>query len=128
MTLWKHFIWVAVGGAIGSILRYGTALLFKEWQWERLPFATLTVNLLGCLLIGFLYGLLNELPQFPQKYMLLLATGFCGGFTTFSSFAFENMELLETQSLEYSLFYIFLSVAGGLLCVIAGAWVSRQVI
>lgn len=124
----KHFLWVALGGAAGSMLRYGTALLYKEWQWDRLPLATLTVNLLGCLLIGFIYGLLNEVPQFPKKYLLLLATGFCGGFTTFSSFAFENVELLETQDWWYSLFYIFISVLGGIGCVILGVWISRQLV
>jgi len=124
----KSFLWVALGGAVGSMLRYGTALLFKEWQWDRLPMATLTVNLLGCLLIGVIYGLLNEMPQFPKKYVLLLATGFCGGFTTFSSFAFENVELLETQGTAQSLIYIAISVVGGIACVVAGVWIIRELV
>lgn len=88
---------VAAGGALGSVARYLTALILQpkanlsDWPWS-----TFTVNLIGCLIIGLLGGFWTKNPVTPE-WRLLLVTGFLGGFTTFSSFALESLNLFQTK-------------------------------
>lgn len=124
--MWKNILLVGIGGSLGSICRYGVGVLYKSWQWHTLPWATFTVNLLGSFIIGIVYGFLNRYPEMPKEYLLFVATGFCGGFTTFSSFAFENVSLLtEPHHASYALVYTVLSLFLGLLCVVSGIWITR---
>jgi fluoride exporter len=107
---------VALGGAVGSILRYGVQ---RQFTMLSFPFGTLVVNLLGCFLIGclwayFLKGTLNETGR------LLLITGFCGGFTTFSAFTQESLQLLQQGKTGLFFIYAGASVAAGLLATFAG--------
>lgn len=82
---------IALGGAAGALLRYGTARLFPLAAW---PLATLLVNIAGSFLIGILAGWTLR-QQWPEEIWLALAVGLCGGFTTFSAFSLENIKLLE---------------------------------
>lgn len=122
----KHLLLVGFGGFAGSICRY----LMSIYALRLFPFqiltGTLLVNLLGSLLIGLISGSL--LKPATQPYQLLLITGFCGGFTTFSSFSLEGLKMLKAA--QYGLYagYTTLSVVGGLLLCLAGVWLAHKMI
>lgn len=114
----RIFLLIAVGGAIGSIARYLITTYFAKFF--PFPFGTFIINISGCLLIGIFYGL-SERFNFTFEWRIFLTTGLCGGFTTFSAFAYENIKLLQTeQYFTFSLYSItsillsLLAVWGGL--------------
>lgn len=117
------FFWVGLGGAAGSMARYGIHMLFS--RREGLPLGTLLVNLIGCFLIGCLYGYAQRHHWLAGRYMLALATGFCGGFTTFSSFALENNLLLEKGLSATAIWYSLISLIVGLALCRAGIWLTQ---
>ena len=102
---------VALGGMAGSVLRYGAYLLFRGPQF---PYATLLVNTVGSLLIGLILGYYNKAGEADQSMHLLLATGLCGGFTTFSAFSNENYQLLNNGHYTTALLYIAATLVLGL--------------
>lgn len=115
----KSILLVGAGSCIGGIARY-LLMLYIKTPSSGFPVAVLTVNLTGCFLIGLLYGLF--LKFFPDNNDLLffLTTGICGGFTTFSTFANESFQLLNTQNLGYLFLYVTCSVIFGIFLVWAG--------
>ncbi len=121
------YLWVALGGAAGSTVRYGVA----QWaagRWGGLfPWGTLTVNITGSMAIGLLMALLVERNTDPAV-RLLLVTGFLGGYTTFSAFSFEVLALLEARSWEAAALYIVGSIALGLLACALGIALGRVII
>lgn len=116
----KSLLIVGLGGGLGSILRY----LCQKWVYEiyphPFPWGTFIVNIAGCFLIGIFYSLSEKSALFTTEWRLLLTTGFCGGFTTFSAFAFENLNLLRTGDTVYFFLYIIASVVLGIAAVLAG--------
>ena len=116
----KNILLVGLGGSIGSILRY----LCQKWIYylypHPYPWGTFTVNLGGCLVIGILFGIGEKTSALSPEWRLLLTTGFCGGFTTFSTFAYENMMLLRNGDLTYFLLYTILSIVLGVAGVFGG--------
>lgn len=116
----RTYLLVAAGGALGSVLRYGMARMLPRLQPGTFPWATFCINLLGCLLIGLLAGKLDKSAWLQSTGWALLATGFCGGFTTFSTFALENIQLLREQDLALAILYTTLSLTGGLLLCVIG--------
>lgn len=121
----KQILLVGLGGGVGSICRY----LFTLWsvkRWgEGFPMATFGVNITGCLLIGLLVGLCAGYNWMDQQIKLLLITGFCGGYTTFSTFSLENWGLLETGNYGQLFFYTLGSVVFGITAVWLGLLLSR---
>jgi len=121
----KNFLLVGLGGGIGSIARY----LCQKWLSENyphpFPWGTFLVNLFGCLLIGIIYAASEKSAALSPQTRLLLITGFCGGFTTFSTFAFENMSLLRSGDFLYFSIYIVASVALGIVGVFAGIAITK---
>lgn len=115
----KELLVIGVGGALGSILRYGTGQLVSKYFQGKFPLATASINLLGCFLIGLLIAYFLKHDN-TQTWKLFLITGFCGGFTTFSTFAAENIALIQQQQYATALSYIGMSVFFGLLAVWAG--------
>jgi len=118
--MFKAILLVSAGGALGSSLRYLTSLYMQKWFPQTYPCGTFMANLIGCLLIGIFMGYLSKQQMENQEVKLLLVTGFCGGYTTFSTFAFENFTLWQQGNNSTAFFYIILSVIGGLLAVMSG--------
>ena len=116
----KNLLLVGIGGGIGSIARYLCQKWINEVYHHSFPLATFLVNVFGCLLIGIIYASAEKTSLLTPPLRLLLATGFCGGFTTFSTFAFENMQLLRTGDTGYFLAYALGSLIVGVVAVIAG--------
>jgi CrcB protein len=106
----KTIILVGLGGAIGSILRYLSGWFASKYFQGSFPISTLVINILGSLLIGVFIGILAKFypENHPLKFLLII--GFCGGFTTFSSFAVENYNLFQNQQQFSAYIYIITSV------------------
>jgi fluoride exporter len=113
----RQLLLVGLGGGIGSMLRYGTSLLMKP---KLFPFATLAVNIIGCFIIGLVFAMSIKEQGISANWKLFLATGICGGFTTFSAFSLENLELLQTGKIGIALTYIILSIVLGILATFLG--------
>lgn len=115
---------IALGGAIGSLARYAVAVLAGDWAPGSWPWATLTVNVLGCLLIGILA---TRLPGTGRPWLRpFLLTGVLGGFTTFSAFALETGVLLDAGAWTPAGAYVLTTMVVGLLAVRLGATLARR--
>lgn len=120
----QKIILVGLGGGLGSALRYVASLgISKHWSGD-FPLGTFVVNLSGSLLIGLILGRLLTHQQIGEEWKLFLATGFCGGYTTFSAFSIENVSLLQSGQFTMALIYMAGSVLLGVLTVILGYYVT----
>lgn len=122
----KQLIFIAVGSAFGGVLRF----LISKWMSAAVaspfPYGTLAVNLTGCFLIGLFYGIALKHPSTSPSVMLFLTTGFCGGFTTFSAFSYENLQLLKSGASGLAATYIAVSVIGGLVLTFLGFQIIKS--
>lgn len=121
----KQVLLVFLGGGLGSAARYGVS----KWLYspaQAIPYGTLLANVIGSLLIGIILGYSLKSNALSQQATLLLATGFCGGFTTFSTFAYENHNFLKTGDFLNFGIYTVGSFALALLAVFAGMWLSKN--
>lgn len=121
----KQFLLVGLGGALGSMLRYATSLITAKYYSNAFPLATFITNVLGCLLIGVLIGYFSKNGN--QSLQFLLITGFCGGYTTFSTFAAENVALWQSQNYLTLIIYTLASVLLGCLAVAVGLMLSKSI-
>lgn len=121
----KEAFIIGAGGAVGSVLRYYSGQFISKNYPSQIPLGTLIVNLLGCLLIGILLGYFAKNQGLSNEWKLLLVTGFCGGYTTFSTFAAENITLIQNQQVSQAILYIGFSVLLGLAAVYSGIMISR---
>lgn len=110
----KTIVYIAIGGALGSVLRFLTSILVNKYWQSIFPMATFLVNIVGCFLIGFIISFFHKQNLLNSDLKWFLITGFCGGFTTFSAFGLENVRLLENQNLGLSLLYVLTSVIVGI--------------
>ena len=121
----KSFLLVFLGGGLGSGLRYLIASAMNQYS-KVLPYGTFTVNMLGCLLIGLILGYAQKENTLTSNQTLLLATGFCGGFTTFSAFANENLELIKNGEIFNFSVYTICSILVGVLAVFIGFYLTNR--
>lgn len=111
---------IGLGGFLGSICRYGMSMLMNKWLGSVFPYGTMAVNLIGCFLMGILYGLLHkELLGLGTGKSFWMA-GFCGAFTTFSTFSMDGLTLLSEGRFSAFLLYTAISVIAGLGAVYLG--------
>jgi len=120
----KYILIVGFGGGVGSTFRYLVSLAMGK-NASGFPYSTLIVNILGCLVIGILVGISEKHQYFSQNFKLLLITGFCGGFTTFSAFTLENIKLLESGKFLLMTLYASLSILLGLVFTFIGIYISK---
>ncbi len=120
----KDILLVGAGSFLGGAGRYLVSLLMRTLP-GTFPWATFTVNIVGCLLIGLLWGWTSRCPSLPSWVNLGFAVGFCGGFTTFSTFSKESLALL--QSADYAAFALYAigSIVIGILAVLAGLLMTK---
>lgn len=121
----KNFLIVGLGGAAGSILRYAVQRFFQVQNTSAFPTGTLLVNIAGCFLIGILWSIVSRSLTWNEEMKLLLMTGFCGGFTTFSAFTLEGIGLLKENKTVLFLIYLTASVTGGLLATLIGIRIAK---
>jgi len=121
----KSLLLVGLGGGVGSMLRYLCQKWFNENYPQPFPWGTFLVNLIGCFLIGLIYAASEKSTALTPQTRLFLMAGICGGFTTFSAFAFENMNLLRSGDISYFLIYTIGSVMLGILGVFGGVAVMK---
>ncbi len=122
--MWRSILLVGFGSFVGGALRYVVSILVRPVA--GFPFQTFIVNVVGCLLIGVLYGVFSKCSGAAGPWCLLLTTGLCGGFTTFSTFANESLSMLQSGDWLMSAAYVAGSMVLGLGAVLFGYWlVSR---
>ena len=124
MEIIRNILAVGAGSFIGGVARYLVSIAMKgigkEFRW-----ATLTVNLLGCLLIGLLWGLLSRNATESTSWGLFLTVGLCGGFTTFSTFSKEALTMLQAGQIGGFATYVVVSVLAGIALAALGYYVAR---
>ena len=119
---------VALGGGVGSALRFLVSKFVQDNMSGTFPYHTFAVNIVGCLLIGFFYGLAVRGHLGNSTTTLLLTTGLCGGFTTFSTFCNENLSLLRGDNALVALLYVVSSLVCGLLAVFLGYTIVEKLL
>ena len=123
--MWAY-VAIAIGGVLGCWARYAMTNLVQAIYGREFPYATLSINLLACFLMGFLFEETLERLTISPVLRLGILTGFIGGFSTFSTFAMETLLLAEQGELAKSLLYVLLSVVFGLVAVTGGVYIARS--
>ena len=124
MEIIKNILAVGAGSFVGGAARYLVSLAMKGIG-KGFPWATLAVNLVGCLMIGLLWGLLSRNAAENTSWGLFLTVGLCGGFTTFSTFSKEAIAMLQTGQMWGFASYIAISVLAGIALVALGYYIAR---
>ena len=125
--MFKLILLVGAGGFIGSVARFLGSRYITENYLSSFPFGTMTVNITGCFLIGIFYGMSEKGALMNEEWRIFLTVGFCGGFTTFSSFASENLTLLRDGAFGYFFLYTGLSVFLGLAATFIGNALTKLI-
>lgn len=120
-------IYVALGGAVGAVLRYLTGAWMLHRFGATFPYGTMTVNIVGSLLMGLVMGYVLHHHAHKELLHPLLAVGLLGGFTTFSAFSFDVMAMMQRGEMMSIALYLFASVAGGIAAVMLGMILMRSV-
>lgn len=122
----RTIIAVGLGGFTGSVLRYAVSRAMTHFPAASLPLGTLTVNILGCLLLGLLTGLFERHGSLSPEARLFFTTGLCGGFTTFSTFMGENFAMARSGQYPLLLAYLAISLTAGFALFFAGYAISTK--
>lgn len=122
----KQILLVGLGGGIGSIFRFLTSVLMSRYAINGFPVGTFMANILGCFILGICVGIFGKNPSENENLRLLFVTGFCGGYTTFSTFASENIQLLQQQNYTLLVIYTTVSLLVGFLAVAIGLTLGKS--
>lgn len=119
---------IGLGGFLGTIARYlcGQWIGSTQFNQAGFPYGTLIVNLIGCFIIGLIYGWFEKQSVTTSDWKLILTAGFCGGFTTFSAFAIENIQMIRDGNWFMAILYIFISVMVGLMLTFGGITLMKS--
>lgn len=107
----SNLLFVFIGGGLGSIVRFGISMLLMNFSKPIFPFATLFSNLLSCAILGLTVFIAGDKLHTEMPLRLLIITGFCGGFSTFSAFSYETVELMKGGNMFYAVINVLISVA-----------------
>lgn len=118
---------VALGGALGALARYAISISPLYNTFEKFPFPTFLINIIGSFLIGFFFIVFEDRAHIPEYMRLFVFIGFLGAFTTFSTFELEIWSLIKDGDYFSSLFYVTASVVVGFAGLLGGVWLGRQV-
>lgn len=124
--MYRYLIYVIIGSSIGGVARYLSQEFVQKNFPSFIPLGTLSVNIVGSFIIGIIYAL-AERSKISAEVRIFIATGFCGGFTTFSSFAFENVRLLEDGEYFNTALYVVLSLVIGFIAVYLGILFTKLI-
>jgi fluoride exporter len=119
------YILVFLGGGVGSVVRYAISILINQHYSTQFPAATLVVNALSSFILGLLMSAMVVKPAITENYRLLLATGFCGGFSTFSAFAMDLSLLLKNGMYWFAIANMIISVIVCVFAFILGTWIRQ---
>lgn len=122
------FVYVGLGSMLGGVSRYGMTLATQNLAIMSMPFGTLLSNIAGCMLIGIIAGIGATTQVFSTEMRLLLATGFCGGFTTMSSFIYELGQFIQDKEYFYASSYFAATLTGAGLAFVLGLFISAWLI
>lgn len=120
-----NFVFIAIGGALGSVLRYLLSNLMGFYFKSPFPLATISINIIGSFLIGICYYFAKNSEFFNENLKLFLIIGLFGGFTTFSTFSLDIFKLVEQNQLLIAFTYILLSVFLSIIAVFMGYFISK---
>ena len=121
----KSILLVGIGSFFGGALRYAVSVFMKNLCSQGFPWGTLLVNLVGCFAFGVIFALFGKFSSSGSAWCLLLTTGVCGGFTTFSTFANESVQMLQNGNLGGFVGYVATSLVAGLALVALGYWIIK---
>ncbi len=127
METFTKILAVAGGGAFGAAARYLINISPLANVFEKFPFPTFFINVVGSFFIGFLFALFTDKFAPNENLRLALTVGFLGAFTTFSTFELEIFELVRGRYLTTAFLYLFLSVSIGFVGVLAGVWIAKKI-
>ena len=128
MSVILPFVYVGLGSMLGGVSRYGMTLVSQNYVAVTIPFGTLISNIAGCLLIGLIAGIAATSQVLSTEMRLLLATGFCGGFTTMSSFVYELGQFIQDKEYFYASSYFVATLAGAGLAFVLGLLISELIL
>jgi CrcB protein len=123
----KILLIIFFGGGLGSLARYAVSRWIAGLITSPFPYGTFLVNITGCLLIGFLVFYTERLGTGTLNWRLFLVTGFCGGYTTFSAFSFENVQLMSNNQIFTTLLYTIGSIIIGFMATYIGILAARSI-
>ena len=125
--MWRLLLIIGTGSFLGGVSRFLLSRLVQNMFLSSFPYGTFAVNILGSLLIGFLYGLSVKENILTTEWRMFLTVGFCGSFTTFSTFIHENVALLRDGDFFHFAFYTGLSIFLGIIAVFLGHYITKMI-
>lgn len=121
----KSLLIVGTGSFIGGAMRYLLSIYIKNMYAQTFPWGTLVVNLLGCFVFGIIFALFSKHNSTDNTFCLFLTTGICGGFTTFSTFANESVQMIQNGNIGEFIGYVATSVIVGIALIALGYWIMK---
>jgi CrcB protein len=122
----KQLLIVFIGSGLGGLLRFSINKWFSDWYHNFFPLGTFIINILACFLLGILIGFANQKNIITPNFQLFFVVGFCGGFSTFSTFSNETLTLFQQEQYLTSFLYIFGSVFVSLVAVLGGLYIAGK--